>query len=113
MNLGKMGEQLACQYLIDEGLILIQKNFRLRYGEIDLIMKEQDILVFVEVKYRSSQAFGGGLAAVTRQKQQKIKLTAQLYLQSFVEPPVVRFDVIEVSPTELGFRFEWVKGAFE
>lgn len=113
MNLGKIGEELAYEYLAQQGLILVEKNFRRRFGEVDLIMKDGEILVFIEVKYRSSQAFGGGLGAVTRHKQQKIKLMAQLYLQRFTEPPLVRFDVIEIGPRGSDFRFKWVKGAFE
>lgn len=113
MNLGKKGEILACEFLREAGLILVEKNFRLRFGEVDLIMQEGETLVFVEVKYRSSQAFGGSLAAVTRKKQQKIKLVAKVYIQRFAEPPTVRFDVVGISPQGSGFRFEWVKGAFE
>lgn len=113
MNLGKKAENLAYNFLSKQGLILLERNFRLRLGEIDLIMRDGETIVFVEVKYRSSRAFGGPLEAVTFRKQQKIKLAAQTYLQRFASPPLVRFDVVGIMPHESSYRFEWVKGAFE
>jgi putative endonuclease len=113
MNLGQKGEELACGFLVRQGLVLVEKNFRLRLGEVDLIMREGETLVFVEVKYRSSHAFGGALAAVTPRKQRKVKLVAEAYLQRFSEMPIVRFDVVGISPQGSGYRFDWVKGAFE
>lgn len=113
MSSGKKGEDLACEYLQKQGLSLVERNFRLRLGEVDLIMRDGDTLVFVEVKYRSSQVFGGALAAVTPKKQQKIRLVAEVYLQRFDEMPSVRFDVVGINPLGSGYRFKWVKGAFE
>lgn len=114
MNLGKKGEQLARQFLLEQGLHFIAANFRLRFGEIDLIMRDQQTLVFVEVKYRSSDRFGTSLEQVTPRKAQKIKLVAQAYLQRYApDAPYVRFDVVGISPEGAGYRFHWVKGAFE
>lgn len=118
MSLGKRGEDLACDFLREQGLILVERNFRIRLGEVDLIMRDGEVLVFAEVKYRSSTAFGGPLEAVTPRKQMRIKMAAQVYLQRFTtspsaEMPHVRFDVVGIIPRGLSYRFAWVKGAFE
>lgn len=113
MNKGALGEKLACQYLQKQGLILLEKNFRLRFAEIDLIMRDQEILVFIEVKYRSSDYYGSTVEQVTPGKQRKIKLAASAYLQHLRPVPCVRFDVVGVCPSKPGYRFNWVKGAFE
>ncbi len=75
-NLGQQYEQLALQYLQQQGLKLVQQNFHCKTGEIDLVMREGATLVFVEVKYRASSAFGGALAAVSFSKQQKLLRTS-------------------------------------
>lgn len=108
------GEQLAKKYLLAQGLTFIEANFRLRLGEIDLIMQDGAILVFVEVKYRSSDRYGSSLEQVTASKIRKIKLVASAYLQrQYSEVACVRFDVVGISPKGAGHRFDWVKGAFE
>ncbi|MEY8251122.1 MAG: YraN family protein, partial [Colwellia sp.] len=68
---GKMTESYAQQYLSKQGLILIERNFHSRQGEIDLIMLDGDTYVFVEVKYRKSKRFGGAIAAISASKQKK------------------------------------------
>ncbi|HBN96216.1 MAG TPA: YraN family protein [Firmicutes bacterium] len=109
-----LGEQLAKEYLLGQGLQFVEANFRLRMGEIDLIMKDGETLVFVEVKYRTSERWGTSVEQVTGRKIQKIKRVAQGYLQGyFQDAPYVRFDVIGISPCGAGYRFNWVKGAFE
>ncbi|HHY15995.1 MAG TPA: YraN family protein [Firmicutes bacterium] len=113
MNPGKKGEELACRYLQQRGLVVLERNFRLRRGEIDLIMAHGPVLVFVEVKYRSSQRYGTALESVTKTKQRRIKLVAAAYLQRFTDLPDVRFDVVGVAPSGQGHQFTWVKGAFE
>lgn len=114
MNVGERAEQLAREFLLRQGLQFIEANFRLRFGEIDLIMRDQETLVFIEVKYRSSDRFGTSVEQVTPRKIQKIKLVAQAYLQRCAEEvPYVRFDVMGISPQGTGYRFDWVKGAFE
>ena len=80
---GIEGEALACQYLQRKGLKIIEKNWRCRWGEVDLIVQEGLKIVFVEVKARSSQNFGTGLDAVTERKQQKMAKTALSYLQKY------------------------------
>ena len=109
-----LGEKLARGYLVRQGLQFIEANFRLRVGEIDLIMHDDDTLVFVEVKYRSSDRYGTSVEQVTARKIGKIKLVAQVYLQRYPAlVPYVRFDVVGISPSATGYRFNWVKGAFE
>ena len=114
MTVGLKAEKLAREFLVSQGLRFVQANFRLRIGEIDLIMRDQETLVFVEVKYRSSERFGTSVEQVTPRKIQKIKLVAGAYLQRYTHDlPVVRFDVVGISPQGASYRFNWVKGAFE
>jgi putative endonuclease len=109
-----LGERLAKEYLVAQGLRFVEANFRLRMGEVDLIMEDGDVLVFVEVKYRSSERYGTSVEQVTARKIQKIRLVAQAYLQRYGQDDVVvRFDVVGISPKGTGYRFNWVKGAFE
>lgn len=70
-SIGQITEEIAAQYLNKQGLTLLAKNVHSRQGEIDLVMKEHDTLVFVEVKYRKNNAFGGAISAVSYKKQQK------------------------------------------
>lgn len=94
---GKLGESIAEKYLRKNGYIILEKNFRSKCGEIDIIGKDKDYIVFIEVKTRSSSKFGTPREAVTFTKQNKIYKTAQLYI---MEKRLLnfncRFDVIEV-----------------
>ena len=93
---GLWGEWRAARYLKKQGLRIIEKRYRTRHGEIDLIAWDGDTLVFVEVKMRAKGKIGDGAAAVNGQKRRSIRYAAQIYLQSH---PVrdVRFDVIEIT----------------
>lgn len=112
---GQLAEQQASEYLNCQGLKLVQRNYRCRSGEIDLIMQSDNTLVFVEVRFRSDSSFGGAAASVDRHKQQKLLVAAQHYLQkhrAFNRP--CRFDVVAVLPGKHGeLKFEWIKNAFE
>ena len=96
---GKYWEQVARDYLIRQGLVLIEENFHCRFGEIDLIMSDNETLVFIEVKYRKGQQYGGAIATISKNKQQKIAKTASIYLQQHqlneYNTPY-RFDVIAI-----------------
>jgi len=114
-------ENLACDYLRHYNLILIHKNFQSRFGEIDLIMKDnnpsflKNTLVFVEVRYRRTGLFGGALESIGRDKQKKLMRTAQLYLtkhHEFSTPPC-RFDVVLVSGNLKQPDIQWIVNAFE
>lgn len=100
-NLGQWGELVAARFLVDGGWQVVDRNWRCRYGEIDLIVQDPHagVLAFVEVKTRSSDAFGGPLAAVDHRKAARLRRLAGLWLQE-QEPPcraaVVRVDVIAV-----------------
>lgn len=97
---GDQAEDLACQYLLGQGLQLLGKNFRTRRGEIDLIMKDNSCIVFVEVRFRRSEAFGGAAASITAKKCQRLAAAAALYLQSrgYSASSPARFDAVAISP---------------
>ena len=103
-------EKIAGDYLRLQGLSLITSNYRSRYGEIDLIMRDKNVLVFVEVRYRRNSSFGGAAMSVTPDKQRRIALTALQFLQKNKKTNHhCRFDVIAVSERET----QWIKSAFD
>jgi putative endonuclease len=111
---GAYWEKAAESFLLARGLALLQRNFSSRFGEIDLIMEEQNTLVFVEVKYRKSNSHGSGADAVTYHKQGRISRTAAWYL---VKNPqraeqFCRFDVVSIDPDKKGQGIDWIKDAF-
>lgn len=112
--LGRWAEDRACAYLQRQGLRLDTRNYRSSLGEIDLIMWDGRILVFVEVRTRSHQDFGGALESITRSKQLKIIKTALGYLQKkrLFNKIVCRFDVISVSGSKEDVKIQWIKQAF-
>ena len=111
-KIGFLAEDQACNYLTSQGLRLVARNYSCRLGEIDLIMRDKEDLVFVEVRARASVAFGGSLASVTKSKQQKLIKTALLYLQinKLHDKQPFRFDVMgmEGNPPNMA----WIKNAF-
>ncbi len=94
--IGRLGEDEAVKYLKKKGYIILERNFNVRGGEIDVIAKKDGYIVFVEVKTRSSEDYGGGLEAVNYTKQQRMTKAAQLYLMKYDGIPA-RFDVIVVN----------------
>jgi putative endonuclease len=96
-SLGRRGETLACSYLEKKGLKLKKRNYKVRHGEIDLIMTDGDTLVFVEVKSRSSRFYGEPIESVTWWKRKHIRYAAKLFSKAcrWEERPI-RFDVVEV-----------------
>ena len=109
--LGQLYEQLALTYLQQHGLQLVQQNYQCKAGEIDLVLRERDVLVFVEVKYRASAAFGGALAAVTPAKQQKLLRSSRWYLQQhrLTDMPC-RIDVLAIDG-QAPYQYNWIKNA--
>ncbi|QKN80380.1 YraN family protein [Scandinavium goeteborgense] len=108
---GDAWEQEARRWLECKGLRFIAANVRSRGGEIDLIMKDGAVTVFVEVRYRSSAQYGGATASVTRSKQTKLLQTARLWLarhNGSFETTDCRFDVIAFT----GSQIEWLTNAF-
>jgi putative endonuclease len=113
---GDEGEARALVYLVDQGLTLVERNYRVARGpsargaEVDLIMRDRDgTLVFVEVRQRSSQDHGGAAATVSRSKQRKCIMGAQYYLMNLREWPPCRFDVVAID----GDSLHWIPAAFD
>ena len=111
---GRHVEKLAHKHLLKQGLKPVAQNIRSPYGEIDLIMRDQLEWVFVEVRFRRSGAFGGGLESVDRSKCRKLVKTAEHYIQSNnkIRFDTCRFDIIEVAGKLSEPRINWVKDAF-
>lgn len=111
---GNTYEKIALQFLKKHGLKFIDNNVNFKGGEIDLIMKDDTQLVFIEVRYRSNKQFGGAAASINHSKQQKLMLAAQLYLQKEYgnQPPSCRFDVIAIEGNEHQENIEWLKNVF-
>ncbi|WP_445401348.1 YraN family protein [Zobellella sp. An-6] len=108
---GEQFERRAEQYLLEQGLSLVVRNYQCRLGEIDLIMRAGTTLVFVEVRYRKSAHFGGALASVTAAKQQRLRRTALSYLQSQglnESRQSCRFDLVACD----GNAIDWIPNAF-
>jgi putative endonuclease len=106
---GKNAEDLAHNYLLMHGLTLVCRNYRCKQGELDLIMKDKDFLVIVEVRYRNSNRYGSALESVTCIKQQRIIAASQHYLINQRFHGTVRFDVVAISNDQ---SIDWIKNAF-
>ncbi|KTC80912.1 putative endonuclease distantly related to archaeal Holliday junction resolvase [Legionella cherrii] len=109
---GRIAEEKALAYLKTQGLKLITQNYRCRLGEIDLIMRDKEALVFIEVRSRISTQFGGGIASVTYAKRQKIIKTATLFMLEHqkYDQFALRFDVIGIDGKSASIN--WIKDAF-
>ncbi|MEO8103721.1 MAG: YraN family protein [Betaproteobacteria bacterium] len=111
---GDSAERVAERYLGEQGLKLVARNYRCRYGEIDLVMREQDTLVFVEVRMRRTRAdrdFGGAAASIGPHKQARIIAAAQHYLAGMKQLPPCRFDAVLLNQLSAA-RIEWIRDAF-
>lgn len=113
-KIGYEAEQEARRYLESNGLKFVASNFSSKPGEIDLIMRDEAELVFIEVRYRDSQDYGGGLESITYRKQQRIARTALAYLQKhdLVDEVPCRFDVVALGRSDIGNEINWIKAAF-
>lgn len=111
---GGAAETAACRFLEGQGLKLLEKNFRCRNGEIDLIMRDGDVVALVEVRLRSTARFGGAAASVDWKKQQRL-IAAARYLtlvRSELRKHPFRFDVIALEPEGPDLQIHWIKDAF-
>ncbi|HJW53693.1 MAG TPA: YraN family protein [Burkholderiaceae bacterium] len=106
---GQAAEDAALAHLERHGLILIERNFRCKGGEIDLVMRQRDSLVFIEVRKRSSARYGGAAASVTTAKQTRLTIAAQVYLMRYKTPPACRFDVVAID----GEALTWLQNAID
>ena len=107
---GRHAEDLAAAYLQGQGLAVVERNYRCRFGEIDLIARDGATLVFVEVRMRASGNFGGAIASITAAKRAKLLRTARHYLAGNSRAPACRFDALLVSGPD--HTIEWLKNAF-
>ncbi len=115
---GQQAEQTACDYLQQHGLVLLEQNYHCRRGEIDLIMRDDKTLVFVEVRARRSDRFGSALESITADKQSRIIATAQHYLQQNRFQQNCRFDVValriaQTADSQQHQVSDWIRDAFQ
>ncbi|WP_249978791.1 YraN family protein [Vreelandella olivaria] len=106
-------EQLAAQWLQQHGLTLVASNHHVKGGELDLVMYDQDILVFVEVKHRATTHYGHPLETVTVQKRQRLIRSARLYIARHAISSPCRFDILAITGMLPALEFQWEKAAFD
>lgn len=109
---GALAESMAADYLQRRGLTVLERNFRVRGGEIDLVCQEGESLVFVEVRLRRNVRFGGGFESIDKRKQARIILAAKHYLgRNVANNMACRFDCISLDRLDLA-ALNWVRNAF-
>jgi putative endonuclease len=113
---GRQGEDLALDHLRRQGLTLLERNYNSPWGEIDLVMSDAAVLVFVEVRLRAETRYGSAAETIGPQKRRRLTRTAEHYLQRHRSAPA-RFDVIAITTTGGAdsdpHRLEWIKDAFQ
>lgn len=102
---GALAEDRALDYLLAQGLVLVERNVRSRRGEIDLVMRDGATLVFVEVRQRSGTRFGGAAASIGPAKQARLWRAAQVFLLRHPSAPACRFDAVCID----GERLQWLR----
>jgi putative endonuclease len=106
---GREAEDTAFEYLRKKGLSEIERNYRCRFGEIDLIMRDDETVVFVEVRMRSSSRFGGAFESIDARKQKKLLTAARHYMAASGRIPDCRFDAVLLNGDS---QIEWIRNAF-
>jgi putative endonuclease len=113
---GKQYEDQAREYLVQRGLTLLNQNYHCRFGEIDLIMLQQEVLCFIEVKFRANMGFGGAASAIPLQKQKKIVKTALFFIAQNTRfaQHAMRFDafLIQRRASNQNHNVNWIQNAF-
>jgi putative endonuclease len=107
---GAAAEDTAAAYLVAQGMKLLERNYRCRFGEIDLIVQDGRTLVFVEVRQRSSAAFGGAAESITPAKQRKLLRAARHYMAQHRDFPDCRFDAVLLDGRAQ--TVDWLRNAF-
>lgn len=112
-----MGEDLVAEYLRQNGYIIVKRNWRDRFGEIDVIAEDNEHILFVEVKTRTDNSLVGGAEAVDRKKAERIRKTANLFLNRLHRELAPRFDVAEVTvylreDSTIGYKLNYIPSAF-
>lgn len=108
MNPGQLAEDRAMKHLCAHGLRLEARNVRYPFGEIDLVMREGRVYVFVEVKFSTPKGFGDAVQALSAAQQQRLRRAATHYLQCHRIDAPCRFDMVAIT----GDKLEWIKDAF-
>lgn len=116
LNSGERGawaEELACRYLLGRGLEILERNYRCKLGEIDVVARDGDTIAFVEVRYRSRNDFGTPAQSIDRRKQRRIVATAEHYLAWRRQSRApCRFDVVCIAPDGPNDDVTWIRDAF-
>lgn len=108
---GAAGEALAARFLASKGMTILTRNYACRYGEIDLVARDGEETVFVEVKLRGDASFSRAADAVTPAKRERLKKTALFWFAQYGECPA-RFDVLEIYDKCKPARIHWIRNAF-
>ena len=109
---GAKAEALAAEFLAARGLRIIERNFRRRCGELDLIAQDGEMLVFVEVRLRTRNDFGGAAASITASKRARMAAAAALYLARLRGTPPCRFDAVLLDAVDAA-RIEWLQNVMD
>lgn len=112
-TLGKEGESAAVDFLKKNGYKIVEKNYKTVFGEIDIIAKDKDIIVFVEVKTRADKSFGHPFEAVHPGKREKIRKVALCFLKKLKKEVPARFDVLSINIENGKKKIEHIVDAFE
>lgn len=112
-TLGREGEDIALAFFRKKGYRIVEKNFRTAFGEIDIIARDRDVLVFIEVKTRADDSFGSPFEAVDRRKREKIRKVALCFMKKLKKEVPARFDVLSIENAGDDRRIEHIKDAFD
>jgi len=116
VTIGKQAEQYACQFILAQGLQIIAQNWYCRQGEIDIIARDDDTVIFIEVRYRKRAEYGNGAESVHYYKRKRIISCARHYIHTHpaTEKCMIRFDVFSMSKDSDGqFNSHWIQDAFQ
>lgn len=108
-QLGQYYEDLALKYLLNQGLTFLERNYRCKWGELDLLMEQQGVLVVVEVRYRKNTRYGSALESITATKQARVLAATKHYLMNKKINQPIRFDVLAITG---GSEPDWIMSAF-
>lgn len=109
--IGNIGEEIAQNYLIQQGCKILQKNYYSRFGEIDIIAEKENTLLFIEVKYRKNERFSLAVESITPVKQEKMRLTIESYLQKHPTNQPLRIDLVTIIGTS-PYKIHWLPNIF-
>jgi putative endonuclease len=114
-TVGLLWEEAVAGHLCAAGLVPLARNFQCRHGEIDLVMRDRDCVVFVEVRFRHSATHGDGAASIGAGKRRKLRRAASVFLQRYpaLRDAPCRFDVVACQGTTERPEFDWIRAAFE